>query len=202
VCSHLCCLWESWEIQVKSIWGLSPHLWASPAPRENRRHQIMECVEFMWAHAPGSWSLAACLMLYISISQCVLNIVLSPGSLEDPCRNPKNTVIEDQFVRKFILGTWYKIWVSEVVLKRRHNNLIICGMVCPLPSMSSIYFLKGYTEQLLSQLLKLNVQVQVQCVENRKTVVHKLVWASHLLNQHASLSTDLRFGSNFLYIAK
>lgn len=86
-----------------------------------------------------------------------------------------NTVIEDQFIRKFMLGTWYKIWLSEVVIKRRNNDVLICGIISPLPSMNSIYFLMGYTEELLSRFLKLNVKVQVQCVPSRKPLVHKVV---------------------------
>lgn len=84
-------------------------------------------------------------------------------------------VIEDQFIRKFILGTWYKVWLSEVVIKRRHNEVLVCGIVCPLPSMSAVYFLMGYTEELLSHLLKYNVKVQVQCVPSRRHVIHKHV---------------------------
>lgn len=86
-----------------------------------------------------------------------------------------NTVTEDQFIRKFIIGTWYKIWLSEVVIKRRHNDLIICGIVCPLPSISTIYFLTGYTEELLSHMLKYNVKMEVQCVESRKDIIYKYV---------------------------
>lgn len=97
------------------------------------------------------------------------------GSLRDTQRHPMETVIEDQFVRKFMLGTWYKVWLSEVVIKRRHNNMVICGIVCPLPSLSAIHFLTGYTEELLSHLLKYNVKVEVQCVPSRRSVIHKYV---------------------------
>ena len=86
-----------------------------------------------------------------------------------------NTVLEDQFVRKFVLGTWHKIWLSEVVIKRRHNDLLICGIICPLPSVKTVYFLIGYTEELLSHFFKLNVKVQVQCVPSRKSIVHKYI---------------------------
>lgn len=97
------------------------------------------------------------------------------GSLRAPRRHPMETVIEDQFIRKFMLGTWYKVWLSEVVIKRRHNDVVICGVVCPLPSLPAIHFLMGYTEELLSHLLKYNVKVEVQCVPSRRSVVHKYV---------------------------
>ena len=97
------------------------------------------------------------------------------GSLRDPQRHPMNAVLEDQFIRKFVIGTWYKVWLSEVVIKRRHNDLILCGIVCPLPSVSTIHFLIGYTEELLSHLLKYNVKVEVQCVPSIRNVVYKHV---------------------------
>lgn len=101
--------------------------------------------------------------------------ICGAGSLHDSQRHPMNTVIEDQFIRKFVLGTWYKLWLSEVVIKRRHNDVIICGVVCPLPSTSAVHFLTGYTEELLSYLLKYNVKVEVQCVPSRKFIVHKYI---------------------------
>ena len=97
------------------------------------------------------------------------------GSLQEPRRHPMETVIEDQFIRKFILGTWYKVWLSEVVIKRRHNDVVICGIVCPLPSLSAVHFLTGYSEELLSHLLKYNVKMEVQCVPSRRSVIHKYV---------------------------
>lgn len=86
-----------------------------------------------------------------------------------------SVAIEDRFIRKFITGTWYKLWLSEVVVKRQHNNITVCGIVCPLPTISTIYFLIGYSETLLSHLLKSNVRVEVQCVKNKQELVYKLI---------------------------
>lgn len=121
-------------------------------------------------------------------------IVWTTGSLRNPLRNPMNTVIEDQFIRKFILGTWYKVWLSEVVIKRRHNDIIICGVVCPLPTIATVQFLMGYTEELLSHMLKSNVKMEVQCVPSRKTLIHKHIWVYHLW-------TFIRDKSSYMYIA-
>jgi len=97
------------------------------------------------------------------------------GTLRGPDRGPMSVTIEDKFIRKFILGTWYKIWMSEVVIKRQHNNILICGVVCPLPTVKTMYFLTGYTETLLTELLGCNVSVEVQCVANDKAVIYKYV---------------------------
>ena len=86
-----------------------------------------------------------------------------------------NIAMEDDFIRQFILGTWYKIWLSEVVIKRQHNNILICGIVCPLPTRNTVHFLTGYTEELLSHLFKCNVTVWVQAVNSKADIVHKHV---------------------------
>lgn len=83
--------------------------------------------------------------------------------------------IEDKFIRKFITGTWYKMWLSEVVIKRRHNDITICGIVCPLPTLKTMFFMKGYTEELLSHVFKSNVKVEVQCVKSKKDLVYKCI---------------------------
>ncbi len=121
-----------------------------------------------------SWNaINSCWCIIYPLTHLSFNAYYLTGSLNDPLRQPKDIVIEDQFIRKFVLGTWYKVWLSEVVIKRRHNDLIVCGIVCPLPSMSSIYFLTGYTEELLSHLLKHNVRMEIQCVPSKKNVIHK-----------------------------
>ena len=86
-----------------------------------------------------------------------------------------NITSEDEFIRHFIRGTWYKIWLSEVVIKRQHNNISVSGIVCPLPNKSTVHFLIGYTEELLSHLFKCNVKVWVQAVNSKANVVYKYV---------------------------
>ena len=108
-------------------------------------------------------------MLYLALVTCI-----SPaGSLHNPGRHPMNITAEDQFIRHFIRGTWYKIWLSEVVIKRQHNDITICGIVCPLPSLKTVHFLTGYTEELLSHLFKCNVKVWVQVVSSKANVIYK-----------------------------
>ena len=97
------------------------------------------------------------------------------GTLHNPGRHPMNTVTEDDFIRKFIQGTWYKIWLSEVVIKRQHNNITICGIICPLPSPMAVHYLTGYTEELLSHLFKSNVKVWVQAVDSKLNTVYKRI---------------------------
>ena len=97
------------------------------------------------------------------------------ATLHGPARGPMSVAIEDKFIRKFITGTWYKMWLSEVVIKRVHNNVTVCGMVCPLPSIKTMHFLLGYSETLLSHLLKCNVRLEIQCVQSKKNLVYKFI---------------------------
>lgn len=84
-----------------------------------------------------------------------------------------DTTTEDEFIRNFIFGTWQKMWLSEVLIKRKHNTIVIAGIVCPLPNTSTMHFLIGYTEELLSHFLKWNIKVEVQAVESKKVVTFK-----------------------------
>ena len=86
-----------------------------------------------------------------------------------------HTAVEDQFIRKFILGTWHKTWLSEVIIKRVHNNVVIAGVVCPLPTIRAMHFLTGYAEELLGHIMKCNVRIMIQCVNNKSYLVHKTV---------------------------
>ena len=83
--------------------------------------------------------------------------------------------VEDSFIRRFILGTWDKMWLSEVVIKRRHNTIVVCGIVSPLPSIKTTHFLIGYAEELLTHMLKCNVKVDIQCVNSKNDLVFKRI---------------------------
>ena len=85
------------------------------------------------------------------------------------------TLIEDTFIRKFMTGTWHGLFMSEIIIKRRHNMIIICGLIVPAIHVSKIYFLIGYTEEILSCLLKCPVKLEFQTVHSRNDVVFKYI---------------------------
>lgn len=100
--------------------------------------------------------------------------LFSPGTLKGG-QHPAEIAIEDQFIRKFVYGTWGQTWLSEVVIKRRHNDLVVCGVVCPLPKKSNMHFLIGFAEELLSHLFKCNVKMEIQCVNSKQELVFKYI---------------------------
>ncbi|KAI0220347.1 28S ribosomal protein S24, mitochondrial [Lamellibrachia satsuma] len=97
------------------------------------------------------------------------------SSLQDEKERTSETTVEDAFIRKFILGTWHNLMLSEVIIKRRHNLIVICGLAYRGIAPRKMYFLQGYTEELLACLLKRPVKVEIQTVESRKDMIFKWI---------------------------
>ncbi|XP_014677540.1 PREDICTED: 28S ribosomal protein S24, mitochondrial-like [Priapulus caudatus] len=93
------------------------------------------------------------------------------------CDAPRasDTLYEDMFIRKFMAGTWHGIFVSEVIIKRRHNAVYVSGVVQRRLHARKLYFLVGYTEEILARFLKCIVKVEVQSVGDRRDVVFKYI---------------------------
>lgn len=85
------------------------------------------------------------------------------------------TAIEDMFIRKFMTGTWHGLFASEVIIKRQHNIIRIAGVLSRNVSARKMYFLIGYTEELLSFWLQCPVKLEFQTVADRKDVIFKYI---------------------------
>lgn len=85
------------------------------------------------------------------------------------------TTHEDILIRKFIHGTWPKLLASDVVIKRRGNQTVLTFMVIRATSPMSIYFLVGYTEEILSYVLKSVVRLEIQTIEDTNDLVYKYI---------------------------
>jgi len=72
-------------------------------------------------------------------------------------------------------GTWHGMFVSDVIIKRRQNLIIIAGLISQLHPATRVYFLKGYTEELLSHLLRRPIRIEVQTVHHPKDVYFKWI---------------------------
>ncbi|CAF0785189.1 unnamed protein product [Rotaria sordida] len=75
-------------------------------------------------------------------------------------------VSDDLFLRQFIYGTWHSLFASELIIKRRHNMIILSGLVTRTIHPRRMYFLIGYTEEILSALLKTPVKMEIQTIDN------------------------------------
>ena len=72
-------------------------------------------------------------------------------------------------------GTWHGLFVSELIIKRRQNLIIIAGLINQMQPPTKVYFLKGYTEELLSHLLRRPIRIEVQTVYHSKDVLFKWI---------------------------
>lgn len=88
---------------------------------------------------------------------------------------PSEMAVEDVFIRKFVVGTWHALFVSEIVIKRQHNIIRIAGIVSRTISARKMYFLLGYTEEFLSFWLQCPVKMEIQTVADKKDVVFKYI---------------------------
>jgi len=84
-----------------------------------------------------------------------------------------NIAIEDMFIRKFMAGTWHNLFASEVIIKRKANVITLSGLITRQLQPKKIYFLQGYTEEMLSRLLKCPVKIDIQTVFDKFDLTFK-----------------------------
>lgn len=85
------------------------------------------------------------------------------------------TAQEDILIRKFVHGTWPKILQSDVIIKRRANQIILSFMALRIVSPVKMYFLIGYTEEILSYILKCIVRIELQTVQDSNDLTYKYI---------------------------
>ncbi|KAI1293770.1 28S ribosomal protein S24, mitochondrial [Halotydeus destructor] len=96
------------------------------------------------------------------------------STLEEGVRKSE-TATEDFFIRKFVTGTWHKLFLSELIIKRRGNIVIISGIVAQAIHPRKLYFLLGYTEEMLSYVIKCPVKLELQTLQNRRDMIFKYI---------------------------
>ena len=82
---------------------------------------------------------------------------------------------DDIVIRKFLYGTFHDLFASEIIIKRR-LNVINIGFLVRLPRRDydqKVYFLVGYSEELLSALFKCVVRIQVQTIFNSRDLLFR-----------------------------
>ncbi|XP_063705007.1 small ribosomal subunit protein uS3m [Culicoides brevitarsis] len=85
------------------------------------------------------------------------------------------TVIEDMFIRKFMMGTWHGLCLSEIIIKRQHNHIRIASIIRQGISARKMYFLIGYTEEFLSYWLQCPITLELQTTPDSKDVIFKYI---------------------------
>lgn len=88
---------------------------------------------------------------------------------------PALMTFDDFLIRRFMTGTWPGLLASEVIIKRRHNMIVVACLVFQHLTPRKIYFLLGYSEEMLSFLLKCPVKLEIQTVQDKKDVIFKMI---------------------------
>lgn len=82
---------------------------------------------------------------------------------------------EEVFIRKFVHGTWPKLLMSDVIIKRRANIIVLNFMAQRIISPQKMHFLIGYTEEILSYFLKCIVKVELQTIDDPSDMTYKYI---------------------------
>lgn len=85
------------------------------------------------------------------------------------------TAIEDIFMRRFMTGTFHSLLCSEVIIKRQHNHIRIAALMKQSLPARKMYFLIGYTEELLAYWLQCPVTLELQTVTDSRDVIFKYI---------------------------
>ncbi|XP_012285513.1 28S ribosomal protein S24, mitochondrial [Orussus abietinus] len=96
------------------------------------------------------------------------------SNVTDGNRVPETT-IEDVFIRRFMEGTWHNVFLCDIIIKRQHNIIRIAGIIKQTLNPQKMYFLIGYSEELLSYWLQCPIKLELQSVANPKDVIYKYI---------------------------
>ncbi|XP_053976493.1 28S ribosomal protein S24, mitochondrial [Hylaeus volcanicus] len=88
---------------------------------------------------------------------------------------PSETAVEDLFIRNFMTGTWHNLFASEIIIKRQHNMIRIAGIVVRNILPIKMYFLIGYTEELLTYWLHCPVKLELVTTNDKEDTIYKII---------------------------
>lgn len=86
-----------------------------------------------------------------------------------------DTLVEDILIRKIVTGFWPQYVMGDVVIKRRANVIYLAFFVTSRLRAEKVYFLVGFTEQILSYLLKCPVKLEIQSGTTIKSMYVKYI---------------------------
>ena len=73
-------------------------------------------------------------------------------------------LLDDIMIRKFVEGVMHDFLRSEVVIKRKANRISLVFLISREGDIVKFYFLLGFAEKLLSQLLGCVVKIEPQSI--------------------------------------
>jgi len=112
---------------------------------------------------------------YVGVTKGWNSIHAANLFVQDRPRDKAHIAVEDQIIRKFMYGTWHNLFASEVIIKRRQNVITLNGFITRALQPRKIYFLQGYTEEMLSRILKCPVKIDIQTVPKKSDLTFKSI---------------------------
>ncbi|CAL8074753.1 unnamed protein product [Calicophoron daubneyi] len=97
------------------------------------------------------------------------------ANLEDEELYTSEITLQDEFIRMFIKGTFPVAVLSEIIIKRQCNTVRVAFLLSAIISTVKTYFLIGYTEEMLSAILRCAVKLEIQTVSSKKDVVFRRI---------------------------
>lgn len=85
------------------------------------------------------------------------------------------TITEDIFIRKFMTATFHSLISSEVIIKRQFNHIRVAVIMNRAISPRKMYFLIGYTEELLANWLQGPITLEIQTIPDKRDVIFKYI---------------------------
>ena len=98
---------------------------------------------------------------------------------EDEARDARGaeTTVEDMTIRRFVHGIFPETLRSEIIIKRRHNLIVVACILEVKPhfvqDIEKVYFLIGYSEKILSEWFHRPFKFEFQTVPRKEAVVFK-----------------------------
>lgn len=96
------------------------------------------------------------------------------SNLKGGARRPE-TLIEDAFIRDFMNGVFTNMIASELIIKRQYNMIRITGFLDVKIPVGKLYFLYGFTEELLSRYFHCNVKLELVTIDDPEKLVYRYV---------------------------
>lgn len=72
-------------------------------------------------------------------------------------------------------GTFHNLICSEVIIKRQFNTIRVASIMGRNLTPRKMYFLIGYTEELLSYWLQCPVTLEINTVPDKRDVIFKYI---------------------------
>ena len=96
----------------------------------------------------------------LAVPNCLGFFFMILGSLSGSSQASER-MMDDIMLRKFIGGVFYELLLSDIVIKRRDNQIIIAFYAAGPQGPIKLYFLVGFCERLLSELFGCIVKLEV-----------------------------------------